>query len=61
VKKNIVRISYELESNRCENGIFISHNCDERRRPKKGRPRGGSVPVSIFVNITLPRRASERP
>jgi hypothetical protein len=35
--------------------------CDERRRTKKGRPRGGSVFLSIFVNTALPRRASERP
>ena len=29
--------------------------------PPTGRPRGGSVPVSIFVNTALPRRTLEKP
>ncbi len=41
--------------------IILIIICDEPRRTKKGRPRGGSVPLSIFVNTALPRRASERP
>ena len=41
--------------------LFLIIICDEPRSTKKGRPRGGSVPVSIFVNTVLPCRASERP
>ena len=41
--------------------LFLIIICDEPRRTKKGRLRGGSVPVSIVVNTVLPRRASERP
>ena len=39
--------------------LFLIIICDEPRRTKKGRPRGGSVSISIVVNTGLPRRASE--
>ena len=62
VKKNILRIPHEnrIKQMRVMDCLFLIIICDEPRRPKKGRPRGGSVSKTI-VNTALPRRASERP
>ena len=38
----------------------VVYHCDERRRPKTGRPRGGLI-AKKNAETTLPRCASERP
>jgi hypothetical protein len=41
LQNNVPMISHENHDNQIHERRFVVYHCDERRRPKTGRPRGG--------------------